>query len=100
MTTHAELMKQIADLQKQADHLQSSERKGAIDQVNSLVAQFGIKVSEVRFNVKSGANRKTSSVAVKYRDSSGNTWTGRGRTPRWLAEAETHGKRRESFLVG
>lgn len=39
-------------------------------------------------------------VAVKYRDDKGNTWTGRGRPPLWLAAAEKAGKNRDSFLVG
>lgn len=37
-------------------------------------------------------------VAVKYRDDTGNPWTGRGRPPLWLA-AEKAGKNRDSFLV-
>jgi DNA-binding protein H-NS len=38
-------------------------------------------------------------VAIKYRDEAGNTWTGRGKTPRWLVEAEKAGKPRESFKI-
>jgi DNA-binding protein H-NS len=37
-------------------------------------------------------------VAEKFRDpDTGETWSGRGRPPRWLAEAE--GRRREEFAV-
>jgi DNA-binding protein H-NS len=38
-------------------------------------------------------------VAIKYRDEAGNTWTGRGKTPRWLVEAEKAGKPRENFKI-
>ena len=41
-------------------------------------------------------------VAVKYRDPKNpeNTWTGRGRMPRWLAAATKGGKaKKEDFLV-
>ena len=39
-------------------------------------------------------------VAPKYRDpESGATWSGRGRTPRWLVEAEKAGKDRASFSI-
>lgn len=97
MKTHQELLDQIAELQKQADQLKNSERKGAIDQVNSLIAEFDIRASELRIGgSKPKTGRKT--VAIKYRDSQGNTWTGRGRTPKWLAAAEAAGKKRESFL--
>jgi DNA-binding protein H-NS len=37
-------------------------------------------------------------VAVKYRNGS-DIWSGRGRTPKWLADAEASGANRESFLV-
>lgn len=40
-----------------------------------------------------------SKVAVKYKDSTGNTWTGRGLTPKWLKAAEKAGNKREDFLV-
>ncbi len=38
-------------------------------------------------------------VAVKYRDSAGNTWTGRGSRPRWLAAALEEGKKIEDFAI-
>ena len=40
--------------------------------------------------------------AVKYRDpkNAGNTWTGRGRMPRWLTAATKGGKaKKEDFLL-
>ena len=41
-----------------------------------------------------------SKVAVKYRDDAGNTWTGRGRMPRWLTAATKGGKaKKEDFLI-
>jgi DNA-binding protein H-NS len=46
--------------------------------------------------VRAASGRK---VAIKYRDEKGNTWTGRGKTPRWLVEAENTGKNREAFKV-
>lgn len=44
------------------------------------------------------AHKKGGKVAIKYRHGE-NTWTGRGRAPRWLAAAEKQGAKRESFLV-
>src|SRR5215212_1121580 len=38
--------------------------------------------------------------AAKFRDpDTGETWAGRGRTPRWLAAKEAEGRRREEFAV-
>ena len=46
---------------------------------------------------KKAAKRK---VAPKYKDpQSGATWSGRGLTPKWLAEKEKAGAKREEFLI-
>jgi DNA-binding protein H-NS len=38
-------------------------------------------------------------IAPKYRGPDGDTWTGRGMKPRWLASAMKEGKRLEDFLI-
>ena len=40
-------------------------------------------------------------VAPKYRDpvNAANTWTGRGKQPRWLAEYTSGGRKVEDFLI-
>lgn len=42
---------------------------------------------------------KGTKVAIKYRDDSGNGWSGRGSQPRWLRAAIEAGKKIEDFLV-
>lgn len=39
-------------------------------------------------------------VAPKYRGPNGETWTGRGLKPRWMAAALKGGKKVEDFLIG
>ncbi len=45
--------------------------------------------------------RKTGKVAPKYRDPANaeNTWTGRGKQPRWLAAYTAKGRKVEDFLI-
>ena len=38
-------------------------------------------------------------VAPKYRDKSGNTWSGRGAQPRWMTAAIKGGAKRENFSI-
>lgn len=38
-------------------------------------------------------------VPPKFADDQGNTWTGRGNTPRWLKEAIASGKTKEDFAI-
>lgn len=49
---------------------------------------------------KSAGSDKRSIVAPKYRDSTtGTTWTGRGKQPKWLAAAIRSGKKLEDFKI-
>src|SRR3712207_4670032 len=42
---------------------------------------------------KQGKDRKTrASGDIVYRDASGNQWSGRGRRPKWVAEAQDRGE--------
>jgi DNA-binding protein H-NS len=43
--------------------------------------------------------RKIGKVAPKYRGPKGELWSGRGLPPRWLADLEAAGKKRESYLI-
>ena len=47
------------------------------------------------------AVRKLGKVAPKYRNPANakETWTGRGKQPRWLAAHTTKGKKLEDFLI-
>jgi DNA-binding protein H-NS len=38
-------------------------------------------------------------VPAKYRDKSGNTWSGRGAQPRWMTAAIKAGAKRDDFLI-
>jgi DNA-binding protein H-NS len=42
---------------------------------------------------------KGKKVAPKYRGPNGETWAGRGQTPRWLVELEGKGKKRDQYLI-
>ncbi len=54
------------------------------------------------FDIMTCSAKAARAPAVKYRDpeSPENTWTGRGRTPRWMVAATKGGKaRKEDFLI-
>jgi DNA-binding protein H-NS len=56
------------------------------------------------FDAMFGARRMRSDagqpLAPRYRGPGGETWSGRGRQPRWLADLEAAGHDREEFLIG
>jgi DNA-binding protein H-NS len=76
-----------------------SERLALRGKLTELAREHGFDIREL---VGRGKGRN-GSVAVKYRDPKNpdNTWTGRGRMPRWMAAAMKGGKaKKEDFLIG
>lgn len=91
MNTLSELLAQRDALDKQIAQLRDSERKGAIEKARELILAFGLTAADVYQRQA----RKGQAVAVKYRDpSTGATWTGRGRAPKWI-----EGKDRAAYAV-
>ena len=95
MATYAELQAQIEVLRTQAEELRKSEIAAAVAQIHVLMNQFGLTVDDL-----GPQTRAKSPVAAKYKDpNSDATWSGRGRTPSWLAQAEAAGRNRDEFLI-
>lgn len=107
------LRTRIAQLQKQLADAEISKAP-AIKKVKALMKKFGLTLEDLRDEKSSSRrgrppknqeltatkNKKSrSKVAIKYRDDKGNTWTGRGKTPRWIVEAEKVGKNRDSLKI-
>ena len=98
----AKIQQGIEKLRKQADTLQRKKRKPVIMSIVQSMKEFDITPEEIiaAFSkpVARGATR--ASVPVKYKHpETGATWTGRGKPPRWVVEAEASGKSRNDFLV-
>ena len=97
MSTYAELMQQINDLKVQAEQLRIRERDQFIAEVRERIHAYEITPADL-FGKPKGV-KVVGTVAVKYRDTNGNVWSGRGRQPFWLVKALAVGKKREDFLV-
>jgi DNA-binding protein H-NS len=96
--THSELI----DLRSRVDRLlvdkQAEEKNMLRQRLADMAKAEGYSLEELLGKGRKGKG----SVPVKYRDPSNpaNTWTGRGRMPRWLVAA-TRGRKatKEDFLV-
>jgi UDP-N-acetyl-D-mannosaminuronate dehydrogenase len=58
-----------------------------------LAVEFGKKYPVTGFDIKQ-------SRIDELNPASGDTWSGRGRVPRWLAAELSNGRKREEFLMG
>ena len=121
MNNLADIQSQIAKLQKQADQIKSKEFVKTVRDIQVKMRAFGITVEDLqapmaaakatrRIKDPDGVGKKTApkktanklagvKVAAKYRDASGQSWTGRGLMPRWLATLVAQGRTKEEFLV-
>jgi len=105
MTTLQEMIAQKEALEKKIEEATSQGRNEAITQVKALMAEHGLKVSDLGGKAgsapKSTGKAKTGAkVAAKYRNTTtGETWSGRGLQPRWLKAALANGKKIEDFSV-
>lgn len=118
-----EIQNQIEKLQKQATDIKMREFDKTVKDILAKMQAFGItlkdlqhaagrprqrrgkaKASPVKRAVVKKVARKAADkagikVAAKYRGPKGETWSGRGSMPRWLAELVAQGRTRESFAI-
>ena len=97
MSQYAELKAQIARLQAQADEARRTELGNVIEEIRGKIAEYGLTAQDLGFAVAARRGRppKKAPLPPRYQDpKSGNTWSGRGKPPKWIA-----GKNRERFLI-
>ncbi len=95
--SYKDLLKQREELDKQINDARRQELSAAVAQVRNLVAEYGLTAQDV-FPTGRGARASSTSgvkVAPKYRNpETGETWTGRGKAPKWIQNQD-----REKFAI-
>lgn len=99
------LLAQKAELDKQIAKAKAEEKAAVLAQMRSAMEQYGITPEDLFTTAKRG--RKAGSadagerkpVAPKYRNEAGETWTGRGKQPKWVAEALASGLTLEDLMI-
>ena len=88
------LQAQLAELEQQIAEARKAEVATAIEQVRTIVKAYDLTSTEV-FGASARSPVKRPPPPARYRDpATGNTWSGRGRTPAWL-----EGKDRADFAI-
>lgn len=99
---HNQLTDLIAKAQARQSEL-SKERIGKVrEKIQAILKAEGVSIDEV-FPSRGSAKSKRAGtvVAAKYRDPSNpeNTWSGRGKRPRWFNDALKAGKKEKDLLI-
>lgn len=121
MSNLIELQSQIEKLQKQASDLKAKEFSSTVADIRAKMHAFGITLkdlgatkSSAKGKGKSPKSGKASTagtakprqskstgkaVAPKFRGPNGETWSGRGLSPRWLTSLIAQGQKKEDFAI-
>ena len=96
MATYQELLKQQAALAVQVE-ARKREIADAVARVRQIVNEYDLTEKDVfPAGRRAATPRMAGKVAPKYRDpATGQTWTGRGKPPKWI-----DGKDRNLFRIG
>jgi DNA-binding protein H-NS len=115
MSNLIEIQSQIEKLQKQAQDIRSKEFANTVQDILAKMQAFGITIKDLQtakpgktgrgkgkaVSVKpaKAAKKAGAVVAAKFRGPNGETWSGRGLTPKWLAALVAQGRTKEEFAI-
>jgi DNA-binding protein H-NS len=121
MSNLIEIQSQIEKLTKQASEIKAREFDKTVEEILAKMVAFGISANDLKAKksatssrrkaVKAlgGASKKAPAkprskaagvvVAAKFKGPNGESWSGRGLTPRWLSALVASGRTKEEFAV-
>jgi DNA-binding protein H-NS len=91
----------IGRIQARLSELQLEKVARVRDKVMAMVTSEGLDYAELMEHAAFARRKKRSKVKAKYRNpaNTSETWSGRGRQPRWFAAAIKAGKKERSLLI-
>ena len=121
--SYEQILKQIETLKSEADKLRRKETGEVVARIRQAIEHYGLTAADLGLAAGPGRGRRAAAaaagapavkrgrpakkaavkkkftVAPKFRDDAGNTWSGRGLQPVWLRTAIAGGKKLEDFAI-
>ena len=97
-----EIQNQIEKLQKQASEIKAQEFDKTVQDILLKMTAYGITLKDldvVKGRARKAAPTGSKSAAAKFKGPNGETWSGRGLTPRWLSALVAQGRSKEEFAI-
>lgn len=95
MQSYSEIRAQIAELERKASEARSRELADAKAKIANIMQEYGLTLADLSPAGKAKSRKPRQAVPAKYKNpETGETWSGRGRPPLWLA-----GKDKDGFLI-
>ena len=100
MSSLIDIQNQIAELQAKAQEIKTREFNEKLTMIKETMLAYGISVEDLQGKPAKASKVKLSSPApAKYTGPNGESWSGRGLMPRWLATLVNEGHAREEYLI-
>jgi DNA-binding protein H-NS len=95
MPSYKQLTAQLEKLHKEVAAAREKEIVEAIEAIKAQIVEYDITPEELGFSTPRAGNARKRPLPPRYHNpKTGDTWSGRGRAPGWLA-----GKNRDRFLI-
>ncbi len=91
-----ELRQMRRDVQKAIDSFETRQRSAALAAVQAAAQEHGFKLADL---MDAASARKPVAPKYQHPENPELTWTGRGRKPRWIADALDGGAKLEDFAI-
>lgn len=102
MTNLIDIQNQIALLQKQAEEIKAQEFNKTVAEIKAKMEAFGITVADLdggKTRMRKATVKSSNPAPAKFRGPNGETWSGRGLMPRWLAALVAQGQSKDTFAI-
>ena len=116
MNNLIDIQSQIEKLQKQANDIRAREFDKTVQDIVAKMQAFGITLKDLQVASARAAGAKAkvgakprrekprkagpaATVAAKYLGPNGESWSGRGLTPKWMNALIADGKTKEEFAI-
>lgn len=118
MNNLIDIQVQIEKLQKQASEIKAKEFDKTVEEIRVKMQAFGITFKDLQVvkrgtrvaksnkevvakkRINTGASKTVGKpVAAKFQGPNGESWSGRGLTPRWLVTLVAQGRAKEEFAI-
>ena len=100
MSSLIDIQNQIAELQAKAQEIKTREFNEKLAMIKETLLAYSISVEDLQGKpAKAGKVKSSSPAPAKYTGPNGESWSGRGLMPRWLATLVNEGHAREEYLI-
>ena len=96
-----ELKKLQRDVNKAVESYHERQRQDALAAAEAKAKEYGYSLADLTGAPKKGKGKARGATPPKYRHTEDPTltWSGRGRKPGWIKEAEDAGRNTDDFLI-